>query len=274
MHLRRLAPIGALVFLLSTVWPADVAGVGYPGSMAATGDSITRAFNTGWLPFTDNPAASWSTGNDSRVSSHYLRLVALHPAIQGNARNVARSGANMADLPAQMANAADRGAQYVTVLMGANDVCTSTEGGMTSVAAFEGQFTDAMDTITSQAPSTRVYVVSIPDIHRLWSLFKDDPVARFVWAVLGICQSLLARPLSTDQDDVDRRARVRQRNIDFNAVLGAVCAEYRRCRFDGGAVFNTHFARSNVSTRDYFHPSISGEARLARVTWRAGYWGG
>jgi hypothetical protein len=38
-------------------------------------------------------------------------------------------------------------------------------------------------------------------------------------------------------------------------------------------VFNTAFATSDVSTRDYFHPSPTGQAKLAAVMWSAGYWG-
>ena len=83
---------------------------------------------------------------------------------------------------------------------------------------------------------------------------------------------MLANPLSTAQADVDRRALVRQRNIDFNTELGTVCAAYANCLFDGNAVFNTKFTSTDVSTRDYFHPSISGQRRLACVTWGAGYW--
>ena len=115
---------GAFVIVLATLValaPSEAAAVSYPRSIASTGDSITRAYNTGWLPYTDNPAGSWSTGTDSQVQSHYLRLLALAPKIRGNAYNDARSGAKMRDLSGQMATAARQGAEYVTVLMGGND---------------------------------------------------------------------------------------------------------------------------------------------------------
>jgi lysophospholipase L1-like esterase len=262
-----------LAILLAALFPPQAAqAVAYPRSIASTGDSITRAFNTGWLPFTDNPAASWSTGTDSGVQSHYLRLLAVNPGIAGHNYNDARSGARMRDLAGQMATAVNQKAQYVTVLMGANDVCTDTESGMTSVADFRTQFSAAMDTLTSGHARARILVVSIPDIYRLWELFKDDFLARVAWATFDICQSMLANPTSTDQADVDRRLRVQQRNIAFNAVLADVCAQYARCRFDGKAVFNTAFTRSDVSKRDYFHPSLAGEAKLAAVTWQVGFW--
>jgi hypothetical protein len=41
------------------------------------------------------------------------------------------------------------------------------------------------------------------------------------------------------------------------------------CRFDGNAAFDIQFVPSEVSTRDYFHPSLSGQALAAAVTWRA-----
>jgi lysophospholipase L1-like esterase len=271
-HRRLLQLAAALAILLAALSPTHAQGIAYPKSIASTGDSITRAFNTGWLPFTDNLAASWSTGTDSRVRSHYLRLLALNPAIAGHNYNDARSGARMRDLEGQMLKAADQKAQYVTVLMGANDVCADTENGMTSVDNFRTQFSNAMKSFTSRMPSARVLVVSIPDIKRLWALFKDDFLARVAWATFDICQSMLANPLSTNQADVDRRERVRQRNIAFNTVLAEICAQYTRCKFDGNAVFNTAFTRSDVSHRDYFHPSIAGEAKLALVTWNAGFW--
>ena len=46
----------------------------YPNSMAATGDSITRAFNTCSFPFTDCPQNSWATGTEAAVNSFYLRI--------------------------------------------------------------------------------------------------------------------------------------------------------------------------------------------------------
>jgi hypothetical protein len=94
---------------------------------------------------------------------------------------------------------------------------------------------------------------------------------------------MLARPTSTAQTDVDRRLRVQQRNKDFNAQLVAVCGAYATylvagsagtCRTDGGATFSTKFVASDVSTRDYFHPSLLGQTKLAKVSWGAGYWGG
>jgi len=269
---RLFGIVAGLALVASSALVASAAPA-YPRSMASTGDSITRAYNTGFFPYTDNPSASWSTGTNSTVRSHYSRLLAVQPLISGHAFNDAKSGAKMADLAGQIATAASQHVEYVTVEMGGNDVCTSSESTMTSVTSFRSSFTNAMNTITTQSPTTLVYVASIPNIYQLWNVLHTNSSARSVWALFSVCQSMLQNPSSTAQADVDRRARVLQRDIDFNAALQQVCALYVQCRFDNNAVFNTAFVASDITTRDYFHPTIAGQAKLASVTWSAGYWG-
>jgi len=75
---------------------------GYPNSMASLGDSITRAFNTGGVPFTDAPGNSWSTGTRTFVQSHYVRILAAEPAILERDFNDAESGAKVSELEAQV----------------------------------------------------------------------------------------------------------------------------------------------------------------------------
>lgn len=245
---------------------ADPAVAGYPGSIAALGDSITRAVNSDALG--DRPENSWATGTDVAVDSYYSRLLAEHPPIAGNRYNEAVSGAQMEDLDGQAADAVAQDAELVFVLMGANDVCTSSEGTMTSVAQFEARFEAAMATLTGGLPDARIAVVSIPDVYNLWDILKDNSSARFIWSAFGICQSLLADPLSEDPEDVQRRQNVRQRNMDFNDVLHDVCEQYVHCRFDDYTGFNTAFTPSHVSTIDYFHPSLAGQALIAGVAWQ------
>ena len=110
-------------------------------------------------------------------------------------------------------------------------------------------------------------------MYHLWELFKGNGWARFIWSLGGICPSLLANPTSTNQTDVNRRATVAQRNVDYNTQLEQVCALYVRCLWDGNVAYTTVFTSSDVSG-DYFHPSTSGQAKLAAVSWGAGYWAG
>ncbi|MBC6460430.1 SGNH/GDSL hydrolase family protein [Actinomadura sp. HBU206391] len=237
--------------------------------MAALGDSITRGFNAcGW--YVDCTSRSWSGGSDTGVGSHYLRLRALNGSLV--AYNDAASGARIDALAGQAASAVSQRADYVTILIGANDACTSSESTMTSVADFETRLRAAMNTLRQGAPNAQIFVASIPDVKRLWQVGKDDFAARTAWSLFGICQSLLANPTSTAAADVARRDRVRGRVVSFNGVLAAVCAENPTCRFDGNAVFSYPFQLSQVSGWDYFHPNAAGQTVLASETYKLSFW--
>lgn len=269
-RLTRWPALASLVLALSLVlagaFPAGAAS--YPNSLASLGDSITRAYNTG-SAFADAPQNSWSTGTSTTVNSLYLRILANNPAISGQNFNYAVTGAKMTSLAAQ-AGKVTGAIQYVTILMGANDVCTSSESTMTPVATFRTQLDAALNTLRANAPNAQVYLVSIPNVYNLWSVLKGNATARFTWSLFKICQSMLANPTSTTATDTARRDRVRQRNIDFNTQLAQACAAYgANCRFDNNAVFNTIFVAADVSTRDYFHPSLAGQAKLAATAWGA-----
>ena len=274
MKLRVATSSILLVLLLGSLLPsvavADTA-LPLPATMAAVGDSITQAASSAGSLGVDAPQNSWSTGTNTAVNSHYLRLLALGAPINGQNNNRSVSGAKAAGLDAQMLTVVPLHPDYLTVQIGGNDLCTATTADMTSVTAFHDQFLAAMTTEATGSPTTNVYVVSIPDAYQLWSLFHNNAWARFIWSVGGVCQSLLANPTSTLPADVQRRLDVRQRNIDYNTQLAAVCATFAsRCRFDGNAIFNTQFATGDVSG-DYFHPSVAGQAKLASVSWSAGY---
>lgn len=268
MGRRALLPILLLAVVLLS--PSANAAPPLPTSMAGIGDSITRATDVCcW--YGDHPAQSWSTGGGilDGISSHYERIRAVQPAISGRNYNDARAGAKMRDAPGQAQVAVGQGARYVTILMGANDLCTDSIATMTPVADFRAQFTATMNVLAQGLPAgSTVFVSSIPNVYQLWALFRNDPAAQLVWAIADICQSLLS-PANTEQD----RQTVVAREHAFNQVLADVCAQNAMCRFDGLAVFNYAFTRSQVSKLDYFHPSRSGQAALASITWSSSWWG-
>jgi lysophospholipase L1-like esterase len=264
-----LAVLASLVWLPMIALPARAATPPLPNSIAAIGDSISQAYDV-CCYYGNHPGNSWSTGSASwdGTKSHYERILALKPSIWGHNYNDAVSGARMADAPAQAANAVSQGAKYVTILMGANDVCRSSISAMTAVETFRTQFQQTLATLEAGLPSSaHIFVSSIPNIYQLWSLFHGDATASFVWSTAKICQSML----SSANTETDRQA-VLAREIEFNGVLAQECANHANCRFDGNAVFNYPFTTSQVSKLDYFHPSLSGQAALAAVTWGASWW--
>jgi lysophospholipase L1-like esterase len=266
-HRNRVVVIGlALVVALSVLWVSRAQADPIPNSMAALGDSITVAFNTGGFPYIDAPQNSWSTGSGSSVSSLYRRFLAQNTAIANQNYNFARSGAKVADLNGQAARVGAN-VEYVTILIGGNDVCTSSVSTMTSAADFRRDFAAAMATLHRQASAARIYVLSIPNVQYLFNAYRYSFSAQLVWAIGGICQSMLARPWSNSSTDRARREAVITRTRELNGVLREVCALYVLCRYDNDAVFNTPFGASDITTRDYFHPSLAGQNKLACVAW-------
>ena len=265
--MRRLSLLITMVVAVLFVAPATAqASPNQPTAMASTGDSITRGFDAALFGcfLTDCPADSWATGSAASVNSQYRRLLAVDPAVSGHAFNYARTGATMSELDGQLQSAARAGAEYVTVLMGANDLC-----GTTTTADFTTQVTNALAHFYSTAPAgARLYVSSIPNLQYLYDLFKTNGTAVRRWHTFGICAPVLGAA-ATD----GTRAEVARRETEFNAALATACSAWLvRCRWDGGTTYNYQFAKSDVSTVDYFHPSVAGQATLARISWAQSFW--
>ena len=258
--------------VLAGIAPATTASAApaYPSSMAALGDSITRAYDV-CCSYADHPAQSWSTGYASdTITSHYERLLSRNPAISGHAVNLAVTGVKMASGPTQAGNVPSD-VQYVTILLGANDVCTSSISTMTSTSTFESQFWNTLFNVHWKAPKALVFVSSIPNVYQLWSTLHGNVAARLVWASAKICPSML----SSSNTEAQRQA-VATREGDFNKAMQRVCtsATYSAfCRWDNFTTYNVAFSSSQVSTLDYFHPNQSGQAVLASKSWGASYWG-
>ena len=269
-HLLAAALAIVVAFLgLATTAHATPAKVGPPTRVTALGDSITRGYDSqgsGCVAFSDCQAFSWATGSNATVNSYFRRVQAINPSVvlsNPTRGNDAVTGAKVGDVNGQALTAIAGNPDLVLILIGANDVCTSSEAAMTSVTDFRTRFQTAMTTLSTNLPDARVQVMSIPNIFNLWNVLHNNFLATLTWGVAGICQSMLANPTSTSTADTQRRLRVQQRNIDFNTQLQQVCAGYVHCRYDGGAAYNLAFAQSDVSTLDYFHPNASGQAKAA-----------
>jgi lysophospholipase L1-like esterase len=239
-----------------------------PASMAALGDSITRALAV-CCSNGDNSRHSWSTGEDpgDGVSSHYERLTRLNPAITGRNHNNAISGSTAADIPGQAEMAVEQNVDYVTILIGANDLCASSAAGMTSEEEFSSHINTALATLDQGLPRARIFLGSIPDLYQLWKALRGNAEAREAWSG-GACGSMLSAGNAEEQ-----RQLVVQRELAFNRILARACSHYNNCRWDNNAVYDFKFSAGDVSIRDYFHPSLEGQARLAELTWRASWWG-
>lgn len=235
-----------------------------PDSVAAIGDSITRAFDACSV-LSDCPEASWATGTDTAVSSLAQQL--LGEAAAERSWNLAATGARVADLPAQAAEAVQHQPELVTILIGANDACAEDVESMTSPADFRAALTEAFGVIRDDLPETGIYVSSVPDLMRLWEEGSESFMARTVWQMANICPSMLSDASDDGASAAERREEVRARVQEYNTVLEDVCAADELCRYDGGAVFDFRFTPSHLSDWDWFHPSREGQSELAALAY-------
>jgi hypothetical protein len=272
MRARAAIAVAAVIALVSVVLvgclpPPPPPGPPLPSRMAAVGDSITTATDVAWCcvdPNGGNPQFSWSTGSSPLVNSHYRRVLAANGGQAVATLNAAQPGADSADLGAQLGAAAQFGADYVTVLMGGNDLCY----GPTSVAVFQDRVNSGFDDFFAADPNARMFLSSIPNLYYLWQIEHTDPWAVLVWNVFGVCPNMLSAKLSESQ-----RQETLALEVQFNTVLQNACAQHARCRWDNGATFEYPFTTEDVSPVDHYHPSLQGQNTLARVTWEASYWG-
>jgi lysophospholipase L1-like esterase len=247
-----------------------------PRVMAALGDSITRGFNTSGPgcptgPSLDCPQNSWATGTNPAVGSVRERLDAISPQPL-TAYNDAVSGARAVNLLGQAQVAASQDPDLVLIQIGANDACATTPP---ATATFREQVRSALQVLVSANKQVYIQLMSIPDVNNLRTIFTEppDPNALARWKAFNVCQGLLAEPLSTEPADEARREAFREQVIAYNEALEEVCAEFKRCIWDDYAVFNSGFTTADVATvantptADYFHPSVSGQAKLAEAAW-------
>ncbi|HRI88426.1 MAG TPA: GDSL-type esterase/lipase family protein [Candidatus Hydrogenedentes bacterium] len=257
---RIAAMLGCAALLISGSAYAQL-----PNSIAGLGDSITRAAladnSIGGLSY-GQPEHSWSTGYEAGdgVDSHYERIRAANPAINGNTYNLAESGAQMDDLPGQANAAVSSGAQYVVIQMGGNDVCADSSAEMTSVASYQTNFTTALNTLQAGLPDATILVTEVVRVKRVYDVGRLNLGCLLQWATFQWCDNVL-RNGSTQRSQADAR------NIEYNNVLRSICAQ-RGLPFDDD-VFEWTFSRGNLSDIDCFHPDRSGQNLLANITYSA-----
>jgi lysophospholipase L1-like esterase len=258
----RLALVAGLVATSLVAVTASSASAAFPSRVTSLGDSITRAFQTGFFPFTDAPENSWATGTSSTVKSVFFRI--REHNFFATATNRAITGAKVASLNGEARAAVFDRAEFVTILIGANDACAIPS---TSQASFASSFQEAINTIKSGLPNARIYVASVPNLMHLWELFHNNRVATSSWEFTKECPGIMTEPTSEGTAAKARRAATLAAEEGYNATLKGICAATADCQYDNGAVFGGNFVASEVSTNDFFHPSITGQASLAALAW-------
>ena len=229
--------------------------------IGSIGDSITAAFDARRpLP---NREINWSTGerNAKLVNSHVLRIREAMPGKRVGSVNLAISGSKAPDVVKQAAKMAAYRPDYVTVLVGANDVCAWPEDHEAALAAYEKNMRTILDTLVASNIDMKILVSAVPNMPLLQRIGAANS-CQGRWNLLKICKPLLG----SDRTDEQRRAFA-ARWIDMNEVLLRVSSEYpRNVRF-ASSVAEPVFHIGHLSPYDCFHPNTSGQDFLAEKTW-------
>jgi lysophospholipase L1-like esterase len=258
----RLALVAVVATSVLMAAGASGASAAFPTKITSLGDSITQAFQTCSFPFTNCPQNSWATGTSTTVKSVFLRIKEHNSSASETNRSV--SGAKVASLNEQAKKAVSDKAELVTILIGANDACANPS---TSQSSYSSAFQSAINTLKSGLPSARIYVASVPNLMHLWELFHTNKTATRSWEFTKECPGIMTEPTSEGTAAKARRAATLAAEEGYDATLKSVCAATPNCQYDNGALFAASFVASEVSTNDYFHPSITGQASLALLAW-------
>jgi lysophospholipase L1-like esterase len=235
-------------------------------TVAVMGDSLSRGYNA-CDHFGDCTEVSWAGGTDARVNSIGSRLGARFDG-RVIVKNVAKSGATVSDLAAQVPGAVAADPDLVTVLIGANDVCKASLDDMTSTEDYAATVGSALQQVSTQAPGATILVASVPDPTAILPVAASDPTARFLWSHGG-CATALADPQGRTTEAVVRRAAVADRIQEYDAALAGACGALPRCITDGGALHHYTPRFTQLSALDRFHPSVAGLRELADLEWTA-----
>jgi hypothetical protein len=297
---------------------SDASSVELPRSMGSLGDSMTAAAlasfkrQEGNLPWeqirfvltilnfklsgssysaVEDRHLSWAAGMDDgmRVMSHAQRLTFLGRN-QGRLKvfNASISGAEVEDLlndqwpkmnEWSLANLGQEAPDYLTVLIGANDVCSNSTAEMTPLNVYHARLYSLIDEIARRSPKTKILMSSLPNIEKLRKVAYNQRL--FGWGPLEKCQDVWALsemcPTLTLIDDAREREIVANRVIDINYAMMDVANRVN----DGGRrdqvrvsrkIYEQEFSANDISM-DCFHPNVDGQARLSYQTWSDTWWG-
>jgi lysophospholipase L1-like esterase len=285
-----------------------------PKSMAALGDSITAGFlahlkrgdylhssqimeeiQLGWdlyryrkdmLGVVEKKGFSWSTGVDSdgEIKSHAYRLQKLQGS-KMKLLNAAVSGSEARDLlEDQLGEVLDwsrtklgKGApDYVTVMVGPNDICADKVSQMTPSSDYQARVSQVVGSLLAAGAGTRVMISSVPDVERLRGAARTarafigpQYTCEELWEDLNVC------PTITRTSDYDDRRLIAQRVVEYNQALKKIAADYSRAYGDrvrfASSVYDYKLSKDDISI-DCFHPNPRGQNQIAERAFNAGWW--
>lgn len=251
--------------------------------LAAIGDSYTQAWSVSPAYLRDHPGFSWAVGTykGDGVFSLRERFESLGDKV--NVVDAATSGKKMSDASRQATRIVTEAVKlppgstaYLTFELGTNDLC---DYPTTDPATFEAQLRASVGILRSGLPAgSRILMLSVPDFSHFYDITQADSKAR---ALLNqTANSRMCAPFLGWDSPLSLQAAEQVRSA-YDAILFRVCDEIQAAGGSSGKLYCIHndallseknFTIKDMSTFDYFHPSVAGQAAMAASAWAAGYW--
>jgi lysophospholipase L1-like esterase len=254
-----------------------------PTMLAAIGDSYSQAWSVSTAYKRDHPQFSWVVGTAKKdgVFSLRERFEALGDPVK--VYDAATSGVKMSDAlrQAQGVVGAAQGLPagstvYVTFELGINDLC---DQPMTTAANLDAQLRAALEVLRAGLPhGSRILVLPVPDFARFSTITAGNSAARALFARRAY--SSTCAPFLGTRGTVSLPAAKAMLSA-YDSSLSGVCSwieandgpsDKLHCRTAMGSLADSDWTIADLSTVDYFHPSLAGQARLADAAWKAGDW--
>ncbi|MEI8026053.1 MAG: SGNH/GDSL hydrolase family protein [Pseudomonadota bacterium] len=230
----------------------------YLGSL---GDSISAGFNAGG-PL-DQRDKSWSAGTS--IESHAVRI---KNQLGSNVvvKNASKSGAKIEDIAAQTQKlVSDNFApDYVTYLIGANDVCGGSKTPGELAALGKKTLEDSLSLLKKANPQVKVLVAAVPNLLYLNELLKSDAQCVSRWKAFNICGSFMA-------GNIQEKNKGLERWRSYNQMLSQFADDHPENVKFSSKSGDRIFLSKDVSRIDCFHPSIEGQKTLSEMTWGEGW---
>jgi lysophospholipase L1-like esterase len=279
------APLLSATLLAPTAEPSAKPAPPLPSLLAAIGDSYSQAYSVSPSYLRDHVGFSWviGSGRNDGVFSLYERFKAIggSPVVA----DAATSGRQMNDAPRQ-ANLVVAAAKklkpgqtaYVTFELGTNDLCADPYP-KTDPVSFARDLATAISILRSGLPAgSRILMLSVPDFPHFHDITQATPAAK---ANLALPQNSDRCPPYLGDNGPFSMTQANDYLSRYDAALESECRDIAAtdspsgqlyCTYNAALLAETGFRIADLSTVDYFHPSLSGQARMAEAAWAADVW--
>ncbi len=228
----------------------------------ALGDSLTAGLNAD-APF-DQRSRNWSDGKE--IDSHAVRL-AKKFGVEVVSKNVSVSGSRIDSLASQTAKLLEDNYRpdYVTILIGANNICDGDLRPEELSAISKNLLLDSIQALIRANENVKIIIGAIPKINFLYELLHGDTTCQENWRSFSVCYNLL-------QSTKFEREKGVVRWTAYNKMQKEVAAMYPKNVKFTSRISGEIFTVEDISRIDCFHPNISGQRKLAEITWQEGWY--